>query len=501
MAHAIASRAMRRGETNMPIVTILYAPRYAASPSSRWMSAAVFVLLACIGSVVGVVTHAAASALLLYAAGLVVLWWGWFSSLLLLARDGRRLGVPCSARNNAAAVCFYALAGVALPALVAAVLGLNVQWAALVPALATAGVLAWLLLPYWIAAWIGFVPALYVALQNRMQLPAPTTATFAAWGWLLLAVLVAISIVRARALLRSGQDGDGTWSGTFLTQTHRKGWRLGWWSEQRNPMLRGLRGRSLEVDFRGIGVDVPARSIRVALGAWYVPQTVRGRLRAFARLALSVAIFVAVILLLNGGHNVTPHQIETFVFVNGCLFLGIFGTGMLALGSVGMVHRRWQSHADLALLALLPGIGNGASVTRSTAAAALRGPALVLGVLWLFALAGTVAAMPSAQVWLLLTLFEIAVGTTVAMRMLQTIAGTPLRVVARIVLGIAWCALLVGSINVVVALGIGPASITAAGWGAACALAWVALIAWTLWRTLRAWRVLQRRPHPFLGNT
>lgn len=477
----------------MPIVTILYAPRYAASPSSRWMSAAVFVLLVCIGSVVGVSTHAAASALLLYAAGLVALWWGWFSSLLLLARDSRRLGLPRSVRNNMMAVCVYALAGVALPALVAAVLGLNVQWAALVPALTTAGILTWLLLPYWIAAWVGFLPALYVALQNRVQMPAPTTTGAAAWGWLLLAILVAISIVRARALLRSDQDRDGTWSGTFLTQTHRKGWRLGWWSEQRNPLFRGLRGRNLEVDFRGVGAGEPARSIRVALGAWYVPQTVRGRLRSFARLALSVVIFVAVILLLNGGHNVTPYQVERLILVDGSLWLGVFGTVMLALGSVGMVHRRWQSHADLALLALLPGIGNGASVTRSTAAAALRGPALVLGVLWLFALAGTVA-------WLMMTLFEIAVGATLAMLMLQTIAGTPLRPVARIVLGIAWCVLLTASIDVALVLGTVPAGIATNGWGAACALAWVALIAWTLWRALSAWRALQNRPHPFLGN-
>ncbi|HEU0277474.1 MAG TPA: hypothetical protein VFQ95_06630 [Rhodanobacteraceae bacterium] len=479
---------------------ILRLPRYAGSATTRWVAGALFVLLAGGGLALGDVIPGAKGeqvGLLFYCLGVGFMWWMWLSGLLLLARDGRRLGVPGVARASALVTLAYAVAMAAAPGLLVIATHGDVAEAFLYPALAVAASLAWMLLPRWVAMWFGFLPAIYIGLHNGFGAPSPFDPRLRPWAWFALVALVAADVMRWRRLLASEDNDDSRWSGAMLLQVRRNVINRDWWSIDRNWAWRGRRHRRLHTDFHGIDRGHSERTIRVMLGGWYLPQTWRNRAISLSRALLPMLLFVPLLLFMNLRHTRTPLQIWHVIGVGGGLWVGAFGSLMLAGGVGSLVARRWGEHANLALLALLPGMDATASA-RNVAGAALRGPTVSFIALWLCLLLGTGLTVPTAPTLLLATAFELTLGALMAMAVLRTIAGQSTGLLAKVLLGIGLLVLADASFTLdLVGRGHrGPGFPI----GALLVLAWLAMIAWPAWQAARAWRALQRRPHPFLPS-
>lgn len=485
--------------TSMRLIDIFAAPRYATSVVARWTSAGFFVAFAVAAVAIGIVSHdpkARFAAVTCYTFGVAIVWWLWLSSLLLIARDGRRLGLPRVGRDSAYAVCLYASAMVATPALLAAASGGNAAAAVLFPALAIAGSLAWMLLPRWLAMWFGFMPAIYIGLHNGFHAPSPLDPRFQHWAWLALAMLATMVVLRWRQLARGEDNDDSRWSSAMILQMRRHAVKRDWCSIDRNWTWR--RSRTIDVDFRSVGTTNPAKAIRVALGDWYVPQSWRSRIGALTRVVLPLLLFIPVMVLVNIGRENSLHKVWKVIGISGGLWIGLFGSAMLALAIAALIQRRWRGSADVGLLALLPGLG-GAAATAHVLRAAFRGPAIAFVALWLCMLAGIALTAPSLIAALLATLFVAEMAALMVMAVLQAMAGVRMRLAVKLAVGVVLIVLLDAGFTLAFASS-AQTSLAIEGIEGVLVLAWLVLVAWTAWRGWHAWHLLQRRPHPFLTD-
>ncbi|MBS0381282.1 MAG: hypothetical protein JSR56_02515 [Proteobacteria bacterium] len=485
----------------MRILDILAAPKFAGSRASRWWALGFFVLMAAGAMAGGIAIRDPRStqlALFIYSfgAGFLTMW---LAALLLVARDGRRLRLPGVVHNAACSMCFLVLAIVAVPAVVVAATGGDIATAILFPALAIAACLGYMLLPLVIGGWLGFIPALYIGLRNAFHVPSPFDPRFQHWAWLVLAILVVVDVVRWWQILRDDRDGDGIWSRTMLSQMRGSMCKGGWWSIDQRWAWRRAGNKKTAVDFREVGPAKPAEAIQVALGGWYVPQTLASRTGSLTRVILPTLLVIPVMLFMNIGHEHSLRKAWQIIGVTGGLWVGLFGGAMLALMTIAVLQRRWKHHAGMALLALLPGIEGGHSASY-IARAVFTKPAIAFVVLWLCMLVPAVVLHSGPMALLLCTLIMAGMASLAATAVLLAMAGRPLGVPAAAILGIVVLVL----INVSAVIGI-VTPVTKLGTWATQAqwlvvLVWFALIASAAWRATLAWRTLQHRPQPFLAN-
>jgi hypothetical protein len=485
----------------MRIVDVLLVPRYANSRVTRWTAAVLFCLHAATALAIGIFVHdphAQAAALIVYGFGVGFLWLMWLSALLLIARDGRRLRLAGVVRNTATATVFYAVACVAAPVAITAYAGGDVALAALYPALAIAAFLAFVLFPRYLATWFGFLPAIYIGLHNVGWAPSPFQPSFQHGAWVALAIFAVGDVIRWRQLLHSEDNDASGWRSAILMQFRRNLISRDWGFDRQWDFRRSA-NRVTAVDLRGIGPAAPVKGIRVVLGGWFLPQTLRSRLGNFARVLLPLLLLIPLFWVMRIGHAHSILKAWQVVSAGVGLWLGVFGALMLALAVVGIVHRRWRQHANLGLLALTPGLGGSGAVAR-VSRALFTGPAIGFAVLWLCLLVPTLTLFPNPMAALLGSLFVIAMAALMVLVVLGTLAGRPLGVFAKIVLGLVLMVLADASfIFVTVADGDHSSGVMRAQWLAA--LAWSLLIAWATWQAVKARRALQQQPHPFLANS
>lgn len=492
-----AAVAPARKETGMRLKDILAAPLYATARSRQWMAFVLFVLLAAGALLVGIAIpspRAGFLALVIYAFGVGCLWSIWLPSLLLLARDGRQLGTPRIVRTCSLAAWAYALATVAMPVLAAVGSGGDATLAALVPALAVVGSLAFMLTPRWFSMWLGFLPAIYLGLHNAHHMPSLLDPRMQHWAWLTLVVATALVVVRWRQLLRSDDDEHRGWRGTMILQM-RANAVTGDWSVDRQWAWRRPAGGRIEVDFRDVGPAHPARAISVALGGWYVPQTLGQRLRGFARIVLPLLLIIPVLWLVNTGDIQRLREVWVIVGVSCALWVGAFCAAMLTAGTIAFLARRWRNHADMALLALLPGTG-GASAARHVVRAVSVNPAIGFVAAWLCIVLPVLLFHVGGMAMLLATLAIAGLAFATTAATLHVFAGRRLGMF--VTLAAVAVLLILASASCILLLNAGQ-------WGAMgldlewlTLLGWLLFVAWAAWRGARAWRVLQKRPHPFL---
>lgn len=484
----------------MRLLDILVAPRFASSGSAHWWIVGLHGLFVAGAIACGIAIPGARGqqlALVIYAFGAAMLTM-WLAALLLVARDGRRLGLPGVTRNSAWATCTYVLAIVAAPALLIGALGGDVTVAILFPALAMSASMAYVLLPLVIASWLGVLPAVYVGLHNAFHVPSPFDPRFQHWAWLALAILTAVDVIRWRQILRGDGDDDSIWRRTMLVQM--RGNPFGKWKsiDQRWAWRRSS-NKPTAVDFRDVNPARPAKAIEVALGGWYLPQTPGSRLASLARVAVPVLLFVPLMLFMNLGRNHSLHKAWLLAGVSGGLWLGLFGGMMLAMMTGALLQRRWKHPSDMALLALLPGI-DGTHAAPHVARAAFTKPAIAFVLLWLCLLVPAVMLHGGPLALLLATLTMAGMAMPAAAAVLMVLAGRPMRTFATVLLGVAVMVLINTSAIFAVVTPITKLGAWATQVQWLLLLAWLAMLAWAAWRTRTAWRVLQSRPHPFLAN-
>lgn len=495
-----ASPATAASGKPMGILTVLAAPRYATSRATRWTSFILFILLAGVALAIGMLKpdpRLGVIALIVYSLGLGCLWLLWLSGLLLLARDARRLRLAHLVRNTTLAAVVYALACVAAPVILMAATGGDTVLAVLYPACAIAATLAFVLLPRYISSWFGLLPAFYIGLHNIGWMPSPLDPRFQRGAWIALAVFMAVVVWRWRQLLRTEDNDASGWRSAMLMQL-RQNLVLRDWGFDRQWDLRRSGKRPTAVDLHDVGPGNPAKAIRVVLGGWYLPQTPRARLESVARVVLPLLLLVPILWLMNIGHADSLAKAWHLLAASIGLWLGVFGAFMLALASAGIIHRRWRQHANMALLALTPGLG-GDRATAHASRAILGGPVGGFVLLWLCLALPTPLQHQHPMPVLLGSLCIVALAALLVVYLFRTLLQRPFSLFAKIAIGVVLMVVADASFifATVASDGHWHAGLRAEWW---TVLAWLALIAWAAWQAFRAWRALQLRAHPFLTN-
>lgn len=498
-AATLASREPARART---FAATLMAPWYATKRQTLWVALVMFAL-GCGGALAAGIfipdTRGQTLVGILYGAGVAFVWAFWLSGMLLVARDGWRLAVPHAARNATTSALLYALITLVLPLLPAAVLGWNLAPLALIVALAMVTGLAFVLLPRWIAVWLGFLPAVYSILHDQWHLAAPTQPGFLRWGGLLLLALLVSVAWRWWRLLRAGSDDIGGWNSPMLFQL-RKQAVTSTLAFDKQLFWRDGKHQNQYMTLHGIDARAPAKAIEVALGAMFVPRSALGNLRRLAALAWPMAAFGVGMLLVSLDKTRSLQRVLGAGVIGGAMWGGLFGTSMAMFGLYTLLQRRWDTGVEPALLALLPGLGLHAPLHRSVARAAFTKPIAVCGGLWLLMVACEGLAHFGAPSIALTTATSIVICLLTAGLLLRAFAGRPLRTWLLGLIATGVFALMMCSMGFAIVTALKRTDPTVQF------VVWALVATWTLGAiaasifALRAWRAFSARPHPFLAR-
>lgn len=419
--------------------------------------------------------------------------WKMVANTLWLARDARELRLPGVERDADRVLPLFALASVLLPALVlGAVFGHPLTWFISL-ALVAMGTLAFCILPTVLVLPLSIVAIALLFLAHAVP-PLPGNPHFFAWAVPASIVLTLASLQRWIAIRRTATLDCNPWLRPIAAGGRR-------------VQLRKLRGEIYRVmlpdrknpprkpatgQLHRIGPAHPVRSIQVALGWTLKPLNLRADARRRWRMQLLLATLIAapaVVALLArryyGTDAVTRFALQWPMF--------------LAIVIVTPVNRLltafWRGQrSNLALLALLPRLGDPARIHRDALAASLsRVLSRKLGLIVAIALASYVLRPPPmffaylALIFACGTLLEIALATHV-------LGGKPLSQSAEwaLIATIIFVPMMATAIAVQHPTRDWLAVLAVALWLAWCA--GLTLFGWFGWRALR------RRPHPFLAN-
>ncbi|HEU4670280.1 MAG TPA: hypothetical protein VFR91_06210 [Dyella sp.] len=497
----------------MNLRALVLAPWIAAHASTRWL-----VLGLCGLCTVGAIVldmamptaQGARVALVIYGAGTAFTWAFYMPGCFLLAYDARRLRIPGLQRTAIAAIWLCAGATIALGTAIGAHHGLGAATSAALIALTTAAGFAFSLLPRYLSVFIGFLPALGQFVQRVVPaFPALTDPRAAVWYGAMAALFALACLFRWQRLMAGGAELSGL-SGSLVMQLRSNGGMGGLGSVRQAGTNQLIRQRPAwlqpEADLRHTGPASPVKSLRVALGGWYVPQTWRGLFRQGLTVAWPIGLFVLVMLMTRAGDRHAGHWGD---------FLEGFAAGMSGVlcvtASLGaplisalMLRQRWSTpQRELALLAVLPGLGSPGQARGALLRAALVRPVAI----------NLILAIGASGVAFALHLCTLAALAVVAAPLLCAVAGVALLLDA---LGNhplpGWALGLAFSVMTTVVFATGFTAMIASqlrqggAWATSPTL-WTAFVGMvvlvigvSLWIGRRAARRLFAQPHPFLAH-
>ncbi len=436
--------------------------------------------------------------LFMYALAAGSMWAFGLSHLLLLARDARLQSLPGVVANTTLSALVYAVLTVTLPVIAVGSAGGNMALAILVPALAAAGGLAFVLWPRWLAAGLSFLPAIYIMAHQTYHLLSPFSPAFLHWGALILAVLLISDVVAWRRLLHDGANRTGRWSTPMLLQMRQQACARSW-SFDKQMLWRQPDSQHRWTNLHGIGPDTPVKAIEVALGAPFVPRTTAGNLRRLTVLVWSVLAFGVAMGLTMLGQLHDLHRLLAMVFISMGMWVGMFGLTMTLLIVYAMLKRRWEQGAEPALLALLPGLDQRAPVPSSLLRAACLKPALLCAALWAALIVCELLARLDFSALALTTLVVAGCCALTATLLLRLFAGRAphpgIQALIAAVMFVLLCATLTTAFVVHMAKLGPPWMLVETG----LMVLWLVFAGWMALLALRGWQALKARPHSFLG--
>lgn len=435
-----------------------------------------------------------------YGVALGALWALVLSRFVLLARDRIQLILPGNVYLMPASLAFYALCGLAP----AAALGIEAHAPLLVTAITLllfmAGGLAVALLPGYVAAVMGFIPLVGAALSGSMHTQALTATQTYAVLLVALFVLCACCLLRWRAVSRSDSAATGSAQGALIFQLQRlPGGGGARRDESEARWTRGMRGGSAGVvSLRNTGPTSLSRALRVALGGLYLPRTPAGHVRRWLPLAIAVVLMALLIRAASGLDLLTLLSPSNIAFV--VCYVALILTMASTFGVLNVMQQRWRKHnAELALLALLPGLGTPEVARQNVLRACLAGPlalhAAILASVWLTA---WLIPMPGILVALLSVVIP-ACSVIMVGSVLTTLAGRRLPDWAMVTLMLVFLALT--NVCLLPVVLVHAAGTVTTAYLAVPLAGWVLLGLVMLWLGFRGSIGSQRRPHVFLPET
>jgi len=486
---------------------MLLAPWRATHVQLRWLSLAVLTLCA-LGAI----------ALLLFAkrgepawmmvgaydVGLIYLWAFFLSGMSLLAIEARWLCLPGMYRTAVLATVFYAVLSLLPTAIIAVVHGTDQMSMLLGSLLCVLGGLCFALLPRYIAVFLGIFPALVNTMSRLYNFPHIGDTRFVAWGSTLAMALLVVCVLRWRAVTAKPAQGQMGFSGPMVLQYRRGHWAGG-------SAINGLDATTQvrqrpdwmqpQPDLRHVGPNQPDNTLRVALGGWYLPRTLRGHLQGLAPGLLAMLVPGSILFLtFLGNHAISFHAwwpLATLLIG----WITMFGSMGLMFTTLTLIQQRWKkNNAELPLLALLPGLGNAHTVKQRTLMVALRRP-LVLQMGALIALIALILpSHPSAISMLLLVVGQFGCAAALIACVIAAIGGRPLAPSGMFSLMIS-ISLLIGSNSFLTSSQPGSRL-----WTPPLAYSLVLLAGWIIvsmviaWMGRRGWMAWKSRPHTFMPN-
>lgn len=484
------------------LLATLTTPWRSTKRQTLWIALVIFVLGCAAAVVSGILVPDArgqAFAMIFYAAGVCFVWAFWFSGLLLVARDARMLGIPGVARDTVFCALVYGVLMIAAPALIEGAFGWNVALPAMLSAFAIAGSLTFVLAPRWVSACMGFLPGVYSTTHAVFHVLSPLGRDFLHWGTAATVALLLLVVIRWRHVLLDDSAEACGWSSPMVLQLRQQAVSAGW-SFDKQMLWRRNGSQHRYTDLRGIDASTPAKTIEVALGALFVPQTMAGNLRRLAMVAWPILIFVVAMLLSNFGRVHDLRKLLVIIGVSGALWSGAFGMGMLLFAVTALLKRRWEQGAEPALLALLPGLGRHAPMHRSVLRAAFVKPFALCIALWAMMIACEYLLHVGTLAYLLTTLIVVGVLAPTALSLLRLFSGRPLGTFAQTCIIIATFVLMGVTLPLAYLTPMAKLGPVAGLIEWSLLAAWLVFAAWMTLLALHAWRAFHLRPHPFLSR-
>ncbi len=487
----------------MTLYRVLITPWVATPHSSRWLLVFVLVLVALgdgLAHIYGVGERVRVLNAVTVAIANGSCWLLLLPNGMVLALAARRLRVPRISRDVGWSLPLYAALGIGVPMLCQFPQG-HVLSFAVVQVLVSVGAMLYLVLPAYLGLAMCMLPVLFNSARHVFSLPGLTDPRFVPWGGALILVLLATLAWRWQRLLRGDYAERGWLAPNLINLRRNRG------AAQSDPLTDAgsMRVRPdwllARPDLRHVGPQAPVKSLRIALGGVYLPQTIIGRLYQWIPAALMIAfgalIFLVTTLDDHDGSHLLHDVFSREGFVAMSWMFAVFSL-MAVMMPVELLILRWRRpNAELSLLALLPGLGEAADCKRLLLRAALGRPAsrliLLLLIGWLGA-ASLGAGWPVALAMLVVVLG--CLGYLCAMA-LSIFGGRMLSGFSRSLLMIGMFVLL--SLTVLapqVRDGL-PAPVVA-GADDGLVAAWLALAGLLCWLARRGASALRRRPHPFM---
>jgi hypothetical protein len=501
----------------MNLRTLMLTPWRASKPAAQGSALLLLVLAALVAIAAGIYSSKPAwwvGPPMIIGIGESFLWAFVMSSTVLLAIDARQLRLPGMQRSVIASLLLYGLLGVVVPTAVLSLFGGHPAATGAIIMLFCVGGFAFALLPRYLGMAMCLMPAALKALPPGVTLPGPADPDFLHFAMPATGALLLMLVLCWRRLLHVAHPYESGWTQPMVMQFRFASRRAGWnpWTGFGSSLhgvdrIQQIRRRpnwlQPKADLRDCGPGHPVSSLRTALGSLFMPLTMMARLRQLAFVIVPSLLYV-VLIALQGVHRHGAAALLTVWHDDGLIMLiwfGAFGSMMLAFFCIGQLSQLWQKpNAELPLLALLPGLDDGAKVKRDLLRASLLQPMRVLTLLLLVSLTlvGSLHLGTRAALFVLLGQLG-AMGFVVAFT-LTIIGGRPLGPWATGALAIFGCILINVSLFVPTLSNPGQIKIGDATLLDLFVVCWMVLAVALLWLGRRGWRGLIQRPHPFLPN-
>lgn len=425
---------------------------------------------------------------------------------LVLARDARLLRLPSIERDVRHSLWLYATLSIALPALLLGAFGGHTLAIALTLVLGAGLGMAYACTSGYIAMLIVFFLLAGGNFSKYLGLPDSTQPGYFVWAAPTAALLWLLvwrgwrNAVRDRVALASPHA-------PIVLKLSGNAWKAYGSNSHESVESRLLRQRpnwsQLKPNLSVCGPTHPQRSIRMALGGWFMPQMASSHLRQCLLFLVPGLMFVGFKLVQfldkhpdkNWANGLTYGGLITVVWFGG------FGAAILAFAQLSRVWRIWHvPNSSLALVALLPGL-DASSRAKQAVLRAVIVPvvAIQIGLLFVLLICAVAMHLGGQSEWMIALSQLGAIGFVIAFA-LAIVGGRLLPMWAMVALGIFGCILInislfTPSLTKPGTIQLGPTNLLEL-----LLFAWVVLAMVLIWVGVRGWRGLQSRAHAFLPS-
>jgi hypothetical protein len=419
---------------------------------------------------------------------------------LLMAIDTRELRIPRSQSTIVLGMLLYSALWIAVPSIALALAGADFVTVLTIQTVGLLFGLTFGLLPRVFLIVAGFSPSFLGLVHIRLHYPGKPTVLLL---WLAAVVLALVSALCWRRQVRS-TDPYGEGFNKPLVLRSRSGNRTGFmnWNDWATMSGNSRQIRSQPqwmlaiANLRGTGPQNPVLSLRVGLGGWTLPKTWQSASRQWLLVLAPIMLTMGLVYLRSP--ELSPAFFHAIVFSAVVWVVG-FGSMVLSLTTIVLLQQRWsRSNAELPVLALLPGLGDGGETKKYLLRASLLPTLLWQAVLVALLVATSFVKQASALEVAIAALAEIvAVAFTPAFAFAIFGGQPPAQWIAGLVAGVSFA---------LIGCGTAASSILEISrtYGAIMVISiitiWLAILAFLIGLGVRGWRGLQARPHPFLAN-